>query len=336
MKIIVPMAGRGSRLRPHTLTTPKPLVKVVGKPIVHQLVKDLAEMAAQPIDEVAFIIGPDFGEEVENDLKGIAKELGAKGSIYYQVEKLGTAHALLQAKDSMEGNTIVAFADTLFKADFKIDPEKDGVIWVQQVEDPRRFGVVEIGSDGAITSFVEKPETFVSNLAIIGIYYFKDGGYLRDELQYLLDNDIKDKGEYQITNALDNMKNKGTKFFPGEVQQWMDCGNKDVTVETNQRYMDLIKDKEKLVADSAKIVNSVVIEPCYIGANAEIHDSVVGPHASIGANSKVVRSVIDNSIVQEEAHVENARFTNSMVGNKAHFVGRSSDLSIGDYTQIKE
>ena len=171
MKIIVPMAGRGSRLRPHTLTVPKPLIPIAGKPIVQRLVEDIAKVAGENIEEVAFIIG-DFGDEVEKSLLQIAERLGAKGSIYRQEEALGTAHAIKCAEQSMTGNVVVAFADTLFRADFTLDTNSDGVIWVKKVEDPSAFGVVKLDDYGFITDFVEKPQTFVSDLAIIGIYYF--------------------------------------------------------------------------------------------------------------------------------------------------------------------
>ncbi|MBY0426847.1 MAG: nucleotidyltransferase family protein, partial [Cytophagales bacterium] len=149
MKIIVPMAGMGKRMRPHTLTVPKPLVPIAGKPIVTRLVEDIAKVCGQKIDEVAFIIG-DFGKEVEKKLIDVAESIGAKGSIYYQDKPLGTAHAILCAKESLEGPVIVAFADTLFKADFKLDANQDGIIWVHKVEDPRPFGVVQLDASGSI------------------------------------------------------------------------------------------------------------------------------------------------------------------------------------------
>ena len=178
MNIIVPMAGRGSRLRPHTLTVPKPLIKVGGKPIVHRLVEDISKMCKEKIDEVAFVIG-DFGEQVEKELIAVAKELGAKGSIHYQKEPLGTAHAVLCAEQCLEGPVIVAFADTLFKADFQISEGIDGMIWVKQIEDPSAFGVVKLNATNEIVDFVEKPTEFVSDLAMIGIYFFKDGAALK-------------------------------------------------------------------------------------------------------------------------------------------------------------
>jgi glucose-1-phosphate thymidylyltransferase len=273
---------------------------------------------------------------VEKSLVKIAESVGAKGTIYYQDEPLGTAHAILCAKDSLSGPLVVAFADTLFKADFTLDSSVPGTIWVQKVEDPKPFGVVKLNEQGQITDFVEKPETFVSDLAIIGIYYFQDGEYLRNELQYLLDNDIKDKGEYQLTNALENMKNKGTIFVPGQVTEWLDCGNKDATVFTNQRYLEYLKERgENLVAESATITNSVLIEPVYIGENAVITNSVVGPHVSIGSKSNVRDSRVSNSIVQTSASVLNAAITDSMIGNFATVSSKAADLSVGDYNVLK-
>src|SRR6185436_15609583 len=209
MNIIIPMAGLGKRLRPHTLTTPKPLLPIAGKPIVHRLVEDIAKVCPEKIDSIGFIIHPGFGKEVEESLKLIAKEVGATGKIYYQTEALGISHALLFAKELFTGKVIVAFADTLFKAEFKLDTSRDGIIWVQRVEDPSQFGVVKLNDKNEITDLVEKPSSFVSDLAIIGIYYFKDGAALGREMQYLIDNDIKDKGEYQFTSALQGLNKKG-------------------------------------------------------------------------------------------------------------------------------
>ena len=333
MKIIVPMAGRGSRLRPHTLTIPKPLIPVAGKAIVQRLVEDIVKVCGQEVDEIAFVIG-DFGAVVEESLVKVAEGLGAKGTIYHQDEPLGTAHAILCAQESLEGNCVVAFADTLFKADFTLDNSKDGIIWVSQIDDPSAFGVVKLNEENIITDFVEKPETFVSDLAIIGIYYFKDGNNLKTELQYLLDNDIKDKGEYQLTNALENMKNKGIKFSPGEVEEWLDCGNKNATVYTNER---VLEHNGNIISASAIIENSEIIEPCFIGENAIIKNSTVGPHVAIGDNTLVENSVITKSIIQNETKIIDAKINNSMIGNKVSFNGNNmeQEISIGDFSEVK-
>lgn len=330
MKIIVPMAGMGKRMRPHTLTVPKPLIPIAGKPIVQRLLEEIAKVSGEEIEEIAYIIG-DFGNEVENQLKAIAADLNAKASIYYQTEALGTAHAIHCAAPSLDGKVVVAFADTLFKADFVLDNETDSVIWVQKVEDPSAFGVVKLDDKNRITDFVEKPKDFVSDLAIIGIYYFKDGANLKAELQYLLDNKVIVNGEYQLTDALENMKNKGLHFAPGQVIEWMDCGNKDATVNTNQRILEYHKD-EQLVAENIENENAVIIPPCYIGENVVIKNSVVGPHVSLGDNSLVENSLITNTIVQTNTKIEGSNIKNSMLGNFVEVNGEAKEFSVGDYT----
>ncbi len=330
------MAGRGSRLRPHTLTVPKPLIPIAGKPIVHRLVEDIAGVINQDIEEIAFIIHKDFGDKVAEELVGIAEKLGAKGSIYYQEQPLGTAHAIMSAKESMSGPIVVAYADTLFRADFTLDTTADSVIWVKQVEDPSAFGVVQLNESNQIVDFVEKPVEFVSDLAIIGLYYFKSGETLRNELQYLLDNNIMKGGEYQLTDGLENMKQKGMKFVPGKVDEWMDCGNKNVTVETNTRMLGFLNtDGENMVASSVVNDNSTIIQPCFIGENVVLKNTTIGPNVSIGANSRVEDSTVKNSLIQTHATIKNANLDNAMIGNHASFNGNFTSISIGDYSVLE-
>lgn len=328
------MAGMGKRMRPHTLTVPKPLLPVAGKPIVQRLVEEISNVSEQPIDEIAYIIG-DFGVEVEDQLKEIAHNLGAVPEIYYQEEALGTAHAIYCAEQSLEGNVVVAFADTLFKADFKLDKDADATIWVQRVKDPSAFGVVKLNDAGQIVDFVEKPQEFVSDLAIIGIYYFNSGEKLRDEIKYLIDNDIRVKGEFQLTDALQNLKNKGTIFTPGQVIEWMDCGNKNATVNTNKRILEYHKN-DKLISENVEQSNSIIIEPCYIGKNVKIENSVIGPHLSVGDNTIIRNSLVRNSIVQKDCTLDNVNISNSMIGSSVNYTGKSTDVSVGDYTKIVE
>lgn len=332
MNIIIPMAGMGKRMRPHTLTVPKPLLPIAGKPIVQRLVEDIAAVCNEPINEVAFVIG-DFGTAVELQLLKIAESIGAKGRIYYQDEALGTAHAVLCATPALTGEVIIAFADTLFKAQFQLDKTADGTIWVHKVANPNQFGVVKLDGNNNITEFVEKPSEFVSDLAIIGIYYFKDGDNLLNEIQYLIDNDIMEKGEYQLTNALENMKNKGLIFKPGEVEEWLDCGNKDATVYTNQRVLE-IKKAEFAVDYSQFNHGSKIIEPCYIGKDVVIENSTIGPYVSIGDGTVVKNSNISNSILQNYCTIDHANFSNSMIGNHVTLNGESNEYSIGDYSTL--
>jgi glucose-1-phosphate thymidylyltransferase len=336
MNVIVPMAGRGSRLRPHTLTVPKPLVPVGGKPIVHRLVEDIARVCAEKIDEIAFVVG-EFGSEVEQELLAVAEKLGAKGSIHYQHQPLGTAHAVLCAAEKLTGPVVVAFADTLFKADFKISSEDEGILWVKQIEDPSAFGVIKMNERGEIIDFVEKPKEFVSDLAMIGIYYFRDGERLHKELQYLIDNAVIKSGEYQLPDALRRLTESGVVFKPGTVSEWLDCGNKEVTVHTNQRVLEYDHAAGIAMQDaSVECVNSVIIQPCFIGKNVKIHASVIGPHVSIGANSVVENSVIRTTKIQQNTQISNAIIADSMLGSNVVYKGRSKDLSLGDFSTTHE
>lgn len=331
MKLIIPMAGMGKRMRPHTLSIPKPLIPVAGKPIVQRLVEDIAKVCMQHIEEISFIIHPSFGKEVEKMLLDIASSLGAIGKICYQEEPKGTAHAILCASTTLSGNVIVAFADTLFVADFNLDTSKDLIIWVKQVEDPSAFGVVKLNEQGLITEFIEKPKEFISDLAIIGIYYFKDGRNLRAELQYLIDNNVIRGTEYQLTDALENMKKKGKNFYTGQVKEWLDCGNKNATVITNQR---LLATYGNDVSENITLENSKIIEPCCIGDGVKITNSVVGPYVSVGKNSVISNSVISNSIVQTNTTLKNEVMTNSMLGNSVSIEKKIDEYSVGDYNQL--
>lgn len=332
MKIIIPMAGKGSRLRPHTLTVPKPLIAVAGKPIVQRLVEDLAQSFNGVIEEVAFITG-EFGEDVERQLIAVANSVGAKGTIYKQDMPLGIAHAIGCAGPSLAGNIIVAFADTLFRADFNFNPKEEGIVWTQKVEDPSAFGVVKLDQNNYITDFVEKPQNFVSNLAIVGIYYFNSGEKLREAIEYLIKNDIKLRGEYQLTSVLENMKNNNTKFRTATIDEWIDCGNKEAVVHANKRMLE-IKKLESMVAASAKTRNSVIIQPCFLADGVDIKDSVVGPYVSIGRNTTIEGSIVDNSVIGEETTIIDSILSNSMVGNYVEYVGRKSELSISDYSKF--
>lgn len=330
MKLIIPMAGMGKRMRPHTLTTPKPLIPVAGKSIVNWLIEDIAAVCGESIDEIGFVVGR-FGVETETELIRIAESVGAKGKIFYQDKAEGTGHAILCARECLKGEVIVAFADTLFRTEFNLDKTKDGVIWVHQVNNPSSFGVVKYNENNIITDFIEKPKEFVSDLAIIGIYYFKSGETLESELQYLIDNDIKDKGEYQLTNAMENMKNKGMQFVPGKVDEWLDCGNYAATVYTNQRV--LVNKSSQMKIDMNQFDNSVsIIEPCFIGENVQLINCQIGPFVSIGNNTSMENCVINNTIIQDNSSLKNFKCENSMIGNHVVLNGDSLEYSIGDYS----
>lgn len=333
------MAGRGSRLRPHSLTVPKPLIPVAGQPIVHRLVKDIAKVLKQPIEEIAFVLGDPawFGDDVVSSLKALAEELGAKASIYRQDFPLGTGHAIMCAKPSLSGPAVIAYADTLIRAEFDLDPSADSVIWTKQVNNPEAYGVVKLNAKGNIVELVEKPETFVSDQAVIGIYYFKDVAVLKGKLQEILDENIMNGGEYQINDGIKRMMAEGKVFKTGTVDEWMDCGNKAITIETNQRMLGFLKadGNEELVAPSAKLENSNIIEPCFIGENVVLKNTTIGPFVSIGKDSVIENSTVKNSLIQTNTIIKNANLDNAMIGNHVKYDGKFTSISIGDYSVLE-
>ena len=337
LTLIIPMAGMGTRLRPQTLLTPKPLFPIAGKSIVEHLINFIANSTKQQykIKDTVFIVG-NFGKKVENKLLSIAESINSDGHIVYQKEALGTAHAIYCAKDFLNKNIFIAFADTLFVADFSvINKDIDGIIWTKKVQDPRQFGVVNLDSYGFIIEMEEKPDEPKSNLAIIGIYFIKDGNALKQEIKYLLDNDIKSKGEYQLTDALYNLIKKGHKLVHGEVSEWMDCGNKDAVLDTHKRWLTLFPENAK-INDTAKIENTQVIPPVFIGEKAIIKNSVVGPYVSVEANASVEDSVVKNSIIKSEAVVKNAVLSSSIIGERANVELTTKTLDISDFSRIFE
>lgn len=333
------MAGRGSRLRPHSLTVPKPLIPVAGQPIVHRLVKDIAKVLKQPITEVAFVLGDPawFGDNVVGSLIDLASSLGAKASIYRQDQPLGTGHAIMCAKESLSGPAVIAYADTLIRADFNLDPEADSVIWVKQVDQPEAYGVVKLKDNKEIVELVEKPQQFVSDLAVIGIYYFKEVSQLKDQLQKVLDNNIINGGEYQINDGIKGMMADGKVFKTGEVSEWMDCGNKTITLDTNQRMLGFLQadGEEQLVSDSVKNENSTIIAPCYIGENVVLKNATVGPYVSIGNDCVIENSTVKNSLIQNQTSIKNANLDEAMIGNHVKYDGKFTKISIGDYSVLE-
>lgn len=333
------MAGRGSRLRPHSLTVPKPLIPVAGEPIVHRLVKDIAKVLKQPIEEIAFVLGDPawFDDDVVSSLEKLATSLGAKASIYRQDKPLGTGHAIMCAKPSLSGPAVIAYADTLIRAEFDLDPTADSVIWTKQVDNPEAYGVVKLNANHEIVELVEKPEAFVSDQAVIGIYYFKDVAVLKGKLQEILDENIMNGGEYQINDGIKRMMAEGKIFKTGTVDEWMDCGNKAITIETNQRMLGFLQadGEEKLVASSAKLENSNIIEPCFIGKNVVLKNTTIGPYVSVGNGTVIENSTIENSLIQTNSEIKNAKLNNAMIGNNVKYNGDFTSISIGDYSVLE-
>ncbi|MBV1925289.1 MAG: nucleotidyltransferase [Dokdonia sp.] len=339
MKIIVPMAGRGSRLRPHSLTVPKPLIPVAGKPIVHRLVRDIAKVLNEPIEEIAFVLGDPawFGDEVVGSLVDLAESLGARPSFYRQDQPLGTGHAIMCAEESLSGPAVIAYADTLIRATFELDPEADSIIWTKKVENPEAFGVVKLNANQEIVELVEKPENFVSDQAVIGIYYFKDVAVLKGKLKEVLEENIMNGGEYQINDGIKKMMADGKIFKTGTVDEWMDCGNKEVTVETNGLMLQFLHDdaEEELIAKSATLENASIIPPCFVGENVILENVTIGPNVSIGDGTKIVNSTVKNSLIQTNSVIKNVQLDQAMIGNHVKYDGKFTQVSLGDYTVLE-
>ena len=333
------MAGRGSRLRPHSITIPKPMLPVAGSPIVSQLVNEIARVVDQPIEEVAYILGDPafFGPSIVEELTQVAQDLGAKATIYRQLEPLGTGHAVMCAADSLSGPLIVAYADTLIRTDLSLDPTADGMIWVKKVENPTAYGVVKMNEDNHITALVEKPQEFVSDLAVIGIYYFKEGQTIKAELKKNMTQARAQGEEFLLNEGILAMMGKGAVFTPGAVKEWMDCGNPKITLQTNTKMLDILMDEgNKLIAEDVITENSQIIPPCYIGPGVVLKNSKVGPHTAIGEGTKIENSVITKSLVQKHSLIQNAQLEGAMIGNHVKYDGTFKFVSIGDYSELSQ
>ena len=331
------MAGRGSRLRPHSLTVPKPMLPVAGSPIVAQLINEIARVVAQPIEEVAYILGDPafFGPSIKEELTKVAQDLGAKATIYRQLEPLGTGHAVMCAADSLSGPIIVAYADTLIRTDLSLDPSVDGMIWVKKVENPKAYGVVKMNQDNHITALVEKPQEFVSDLAVIGIYYFKEGETIKAELEKTMAQARAQGEEFLLNEGILAMMEKGAVFTPGAVKEWMDCGNPKITLQTNSKMLDiLVEEGNKLVAEDVITENSQIIPPCYIGPGVVLKNTSVGPHTAIGEGTRIENSTISKSLVQNHSLIQNAQLDGAMIGNHVKYDGNFKFVSIGDYSEL--
>lgn len=328
------MAGEGKRMRPHTLTTPKPLIPIAGKPIVERLIQGVGAACPVPIATIGFVVS-ELDASTRTQLAAMAQRIGAEAKFYGQPDALGTAHAVYCAQELLAGPVIVAFSDTLFQGSFTLDTNQESVVWVKRVADPTAFGVVKTNDQGQITDFVEKPTEFVSDLAIIGIYYFREGLQLRKALQTLIDEGTRKDGEYQLTTALDQLKQQGTRFTTQEVQAWHDCGNKAATLNTNQQFLDLIQGEEVLVSPTACLDNSILIPPVYLGEQVVVRNAVLGPHVSVGNHSRIDDARIQNSIIQSHSHIYNANLDSSMIGNHVQLKGHSTVVSIGDYNTLE-
>lgn len=331
MKLIVPMAGRGTRVRPHSHVTPKPLLSVRGRSIVERIVDTFSRVLPEPPDEGVFVLGPDFGSDIRDQLTEICKERGIDPHFPIQEDALGTAHAVGCAEEHLHGEGVVVFADTLFELTREVTlGEADVVAFVREVEDPSRFGIAVRDGD-KVTKLIEKPEEPISNEALIGIYYIRELADLKTEIDYLIENDMKGKGgEYQLTDALDRRLQNDDVFTTANVDAWMDCGTIPALLETTGRVLE----RESTGEHEGTVRDSVINEPVYIGPGATVENAVVGPHVSIEEGAEVSNAVLRDSIVFAEGEVENAVLRDSIVGRHAVADGQVQSVNIGDHSEI--
>jgi glucose-1-phosphate thymidylyltransferase len=324
MKVIIPLAGKGTRLKPHTNTKPKPLMHVAGKPVLGHILDRIKKL---DIEEVIFITGH-LGNQIEDYIK---KNYPFKSSFVEQKEMLGDGHAISLAKDMVkEGDVLVIFVDTIFETDLSVIEEckTEGVVFVKGTDDPRRFGIVTVDEDDVITSIEEKPQNPRSNLAVIGLYYFKDAGLMFKYLKRAMDEKISSKGEYRLADAIWLMLRDNHRLNSAVVKEWLDCGAVNTLLSTNKYLLDHGSHKE------TKTSNSVIIPPVYIESNVKINDSVIGPYVSVAGNSVISNSIIKNSIINENAHVENVVLEESLIGENAVVEGRPKKFNVGDSSHV--
>lgn len=341
MKVVIPLAGFGKRLRPHTYTKPKPLVNVAGKAVLGHI---LDKLQGLDVEEIVFIVGW-LGEQIE---EYVSANYEFKAHYVEQKELLGQAHAIRLAREWVEGEVLIVFVDTIFEADLArlAALTSDGAIYVKGVNDPRRFGVVTLDSQGFITRFVEKPETPISNLAVIGVYFVKDALLLFECIDELIEKNIQTKGEYFLADALQLMVNRGSRFNAWTVDVWEDCGTRDAVLQTNRYLLEQVPhaDSEQTensivippvhIAPSAKVVNSIVGPHVHIGASSVVIDSLVGPYVSLAEGSQVHTSIVRDTIINEESHIDEAMLSWSLVGRDALVRGTFERLNVGDSSEI--
>lgn len=325
MNVIIPLAGFGTRLRPHTYTRPKPMINVAGKPVLGHI---LDKLNGLDIDEIVFIVGY-LGDQIKDY---VGDNYNFKAHYVEQKELLGQAHAIYLAKELVKGPTIIIFVDTLFEADLgKLYQEKsDGVIYVKEVEDPRRFGVTLVNNEGHITRLIEKPDSMDDNLAVIGLYYVKEIQQLMSAIESLLDQNIQTKGEFYLADALQLMIDNGAVLRPETINVWLDCGKPETVLETNRYLLKNNMDNSEDVAS----VNSIIIPPVHIHPSAKIRNSIIGPYVTIAAKCEIEGSIIRDTIVDEETYLRNAMLDQSLIGRKVDFVGRSRQLNLGDSAYV--
>jgi len=327
MKVVIPLAGFGTRLRPHTFTKPKPLINVAGKPVLGHVLDMFAEL--EHVEEFIFIVGH-LGEQIEQYVAQAYPQIHAR--FYEQKEMNGQSTAIYLAKDVLGGPLLMVFVDTILQTDLtRLNEEAaDAVAWVKQVDDPRRFGVAELGPDGFVTRLVEKPADVRNNLAVVGFYYFKDSRLLIECIEEQIAKDIKTKNEYFLADAVNLMLRRGIKMRVQPVEVWQDCGKPETVLETNRYLLEHGHDNSA----QARQDTVIVIPPVNIDPSAYVAHSIIGPYVTLAAGCRVANSIVRDSIVDEGAHITNAMLTQSLVGKEARVNGKYRVFNVGDSSEV--
>jgi glucose-1-phosphate thymidylyltransferase len=325
MKVVIPMAGYGTRMRPHTYSRPKPLISVAGYPMLRHLLDTLEGIA---IDEYIFIVGY-LGDQIE---AWINENYDFKATFVVQDELIGQAHAIYLAREYLDGPCIILFSDTLFEAEVDAinQTEADGLVFVQEVEDPRRFGVVRLDDEGRVVQFVEKPDSMELRDAVIGLYYIRDSKALIRAIETQMERNEMTKGEFYLADAFQIMIDEGADFRVKEVDVWLDTGKPETVLETNRWLLDHGHDNTSQLA----LEGVTIVPPVYIHPEAAIRHAVIGPYASVGKGCRVENSIVTNSIIDDGAVVLNVMLEESLIGRDAHVEGRYVSLNVGDSSSV--
>jgi glucose-1-phosphate thymidylyltransferase len=328
MRIVIPTAGYGTRLRPHTWSKPKPLVSVAGKPVLGHVLDMFA--AVPRVEEVVFIVGY-LGDQIQTYVSQAYPHLRAR--YVEQTELLGQSHAIWLARHELTGPMLMVFVDTLIETDLShLDPApQEAVAWVKAVADPRRFGVAEVGPDGWVRRLVEKPQDASNNLAVVGAYYFPQAERLIAAVEKQMERQILLGGEYFLADAINLLLEEGLRMRVQPVDVWQDCGKAEALLETNRYLLEHGRDNSEEVAARGGVV---VVPPVYVDPTAQVEASVIGPHVSIGPGCVIRRALIQNSIVDAGSQILDTALSTSLIGREARVVGRDRSLNVGDSSEI--
>lgn len=329
IKAIIPVAGIGTRLRPHTHTVPKSLIPVAGKPILGHI---MDKLTAAGVEEFIFVIGY-LGDKIEAFITHNYPDV--KSQFVMQTVGKGVGHAIWLTKEcwTKDNDLLIVFGDSIVEMDLpSMLKSGENSIAVMKVDDPRQFGVAEIRTDSTIKVLVEKPSMPKSNLALVGVNFIKNTALFLTCLNHIIDNDIKTQNEFHLTDALMKMIESGDEVRAIEVDNWFDCGRKEIILETNRTLLqhkqyDSYKNKKN-------IVNSIIVEPVYIAPNAKISNSIIGPYVSIGEGSLVAYSIITDSIIGPHSQIESVVLQDSLIGNDASLKGFKQSLNLGDSAEV--